>query len=204
MRVMTLELAPAQEPSAGFRARSLAATDELAAQFRTAMGQLGGGVSVITVGRGTDRSGLTSNSVTSLSVEPPSLLVCVNRRASSWPILHRHRSFGVNILAPEHQPLAEIFSGKTGIKGNNRFIGAEWFELVTGAPLLAAALAAIDCEVEEMIDRHSHSIVIGRVRAATFNPGQHGLIYWRGQYRAISANRQSSFEQPSQTAGNLP
>jgi flavin reductase (DIM6/NTAB) family NADH-FMN oxidoreductase RutF len=169
-----------------------ATVGELATQFRAAMGQLGGGVSVITVGRGTDRSGLTSNSVTSLSMDPPSLLVCVNRQASSWPIFHRYRCFGVSVLAPEHQPIAEVFSGKNGIKGNHRYTSSDWFELETGAPLLVGAISAIDCEVEEIIDRHSHSIIIGRVIAVASSPAAQGLIYWRGQYRALPTSIPSS------------
>ena len=155
------------------------------AQFRSAMGQLGGGVCVITVGRGDDRSGLTSNSVTSLSVEPSSLLGCVNRQASSWPLFHRYRFFGVSVLAAEHQPIADAFSGKNGIKGSRRYAGSQWFELETGALLLVGAIAVIDCEVEEMIDRHSHSIIIGRVKAVRSNPSAEGLIYRRGQYLSL-------------------
>ncbi|MBL8893894.1 MAG: flavin reductase family protein [Rhizobiales bacterium] len=165
---------------------------EFPAQFRAAMGQLGGGVSIITVGRGNDRSGLTSNSVTSLSLDPPSLLVCVNRQSSSWPLIHRYRAFGVNVLAPQHQPVAETFSGKSGLKGNERYAGSQWFELATGAPLLADAIAAIDCEVEEMIDRHSHSIVIGRVRAIRHSPAARGLIYWRGRYLPLTSSHSNS------------
>jgi len=172
--------------SLNLSSRAAGEKDAFAAQFRSAMGQLGGGVSIITVGCDDDRSGLTSNSVTSLSTEPPSLLVCVNRQASSWPMFHRYRCFGVNVLAAEHRQIAETFSGKNGIKGNRRYAGSQWFELETGAPLLVGAIAAIDCAVEDIIDRYSHSIIIGRVKAISSNSGANGLIYWRGQYRAMS------------------
>ena len=71
--------------------------------FRQAMRRLAGGVSVITVGSGADRTGFTATSVTSFSAEPPRLLVCVNREASSWSTLTDYRSFGVNLLGAEQQ-----------------------------------------------------------------------------------------------------
>ena len=133
------------------------------ADFEIAMRSLTGGVSVITVGRGREISGMTVTSVSSLSVDPPTLIVSVNRNSSSWPLMQRYRAFGVNILGADQLGVAERFSGKDGVKGAARFDGADWVVGSTGAPLLVDALAAIDCEVEEIIERHSHAIVIGRV-----------------------------------------
>src|SRR6201996_6600121 len=115
--------------------------------FRGAMRQLTGGVSVITVGRGKEISGMTVTSVSSLSVDPPALIVSVNREASSWPVLKRHGFFGINILAADQLEIAERFSGKGGLKGAERFAGAQWTARVSGVPLLVGALAAIDCAV---------------------------------------------------------
>ncbi len=134
-----------------------------AADFRGAMRHLTGGVSIITAGQGKDISGMTVTSVSSLSVEPPSLIVSINRAASSWPLIARHGAFGVNILTADQLDIAERFTGKGGLKGADRFTGAEWTTRASGAPLLVGALAAVDCEVEEVIERHSHAIVIGRV-----------------------------------------
>ena len=124
---------------------------------------LTGGVSVITAGRGKDISGMTVTSVSSLSVDPPALIVSVNRSASSWPLMKRYGFFGVNILTSDQIDIAERFTGKDGLKGAERFAGAEWSTRASGVPLLSGALAAIDCEVEEIVERHSHAIVIGRV-----------------------------------------
>src|SRR5882762_4650279 len=132
--------------------------------FRGAMRHLTGGVSVITAGRGRDISGMTVTSVSSLSVDPPTLIVSINRGSSSWPLLKRHGVFGVNILTADQLDIAERFSGKDGLKGAERFAGAQWITRATGVPLLVGGLAAIDCDVEEIIERHSHAIVIGRVR----------------------------------------
>ena len=153
--------------------------------FRGAMRQLTGGVSVITAGRGRDISGMTVTSVSSLSVDPPALIVSINREASSWPLVKRYGVFGVNILTSDQIDVAERFTGKGGLKGADRFAGAEWITRVSGVPLLAGALAAIDCEVEEIIERHSHAIVIGRVLDLQLSTRTAALAYWQGQYVAI-------------------
>jgi flavin reductase (DIM6/NTAB) family NADH-FMN oxidoreductase RutF len=158
------------------------------AEFRGAMRTLAGGVSVITVGRGKDITGMTVTSVTSLSVEPPTLIVSINRNSSSWPLLQRYNAFGVNILSGEQLDVAERFAGKDGLKGAARFAGAQWVTRATGVPLLVGSLAAIDCDVEEVIERHSHALVIGRVRDVVTTAPHTALAYWDGDYVAIDQN----------------
>jgi flavin reductase (DIM6/NTAB) family NADH-FMN oxidoreductase RutF len=153
--------------------------------FRDAMRQLTGGVSVITAGRGRDISGMTVTSVSSLSVEPATLIVSINREASSWPLVKRYGFFGVNILTSDQIDIAERFTGKGGLKGADRFAGAEWTARASGVPLLVGALAAIDCEVEDIVERHSHAIVIGRVLDLQLSTRTAALAYWQGQYVAI-------------------
>src|SRR6266849_7338235 len=153
--------------------------------FRSAMRHLAGGVSVITVGRGKDITGMTVTSVSSLSVDPPTLIVSINRESSSWPLLKRHGFFGVNILTADQLDIAERFTGKDGLKGAARFAGAQWITRVSGVPLLVGALAAIDCEVEDIVERHSHAIVIGRPLAMKLSPRTAALAYWQGEYAAI-------------------
>ncbi|QOZ28600.1 flavin reductase family protein [Bradyrhizobium sp. CCBAU 51753] len=156
-----------------------------AAEFRGAMRHLTGGVSVITAGRGKDISGMTVSSVSSLAVDPPSLMVSINRAASSYPLIARHGVFGVNILTADQLDIAERFTGKGGLKGAARFAGAEWTTRASGVPLLAGALAALDCAVEEIIERHSHAIVIGRVLEVVASQRTAALAYWHGEYVAI-------------------
>jgi flavin reductase (DIM6/NTAB) family NADH-FMN oxidoreductase RutF len=158
------------------------ACDESSVDFRRAMRHLVGGVNIITVGRGRDITGMTVTSVASLSVDPPSLIVSINRSASSWPLLKRNGFFGVNILNADQIDLAERFAGKGGVTGADRFAGTEWITRVSGAPLLADALAAIDCEVEHIVERHSHAIVIGRPLDIQLSQQTAALAYWQGQY----------------------
>jgi flavin reductase (DIM6/NTAB) family NADH-FMN oxidoreductase RutF len=156
--------------------------------FRSAMRHLAGGVSVITVGRGVDITGMTVTSVSSLSVEPPTLIVSINRESSSWPLLKRYSAFGVNILTADQLDIAERFAGKGGVKGADRFMGAQWTTGASGVPLLVGALSAIDCEVEDIVERHSHAIVIGRVLDMRLSSRTAALAYWQGQYVAIDQN----------------
>ncbi len=79
----------------------------------------------------------------------------------------------------------ERFSGFGGVKGPDRYLGADW-ETVEGAQLLSEAPTAFACTVEEMIDRATHSIVIGRIRAIRTKADAGALIYWNGQYRSLS------------------
>jgi flavin reductase (DIM6/NTAB) family NADH-FMN oxidoreductase RutF len=160
-------------------------TEVTAGDFRNAMRQLSGGVSVITAGKGKDISGMTVTSVSSLSVDPPSLIVSLNRESSSWPLVKRYGFFGVNILTSDQVDIAERFTGKGGLKGADRFAGAQWTTRASGVPLLADALAAIDCEVEDIVERHSHAIVIGRVLDIAVSARTAALAYWQGRYVAI-------------------
>lgn len=159
--------------------------DVFSGDFRAAMRRLAGGVSVITAGRGEDISGMTVTSVSSLSTDPPSLIVSVNRSSSSWPLLKRHPFFGVNILHADQLDVAERFTGKEGRKGADRFAGAEWERRASGVPLLVGALAAMECAVEDIIERHSHAIIIGRVLDIELSARNSALAYWQGQYLAI-------------------
>jgi flavin reductase (DIM6/NTAB) family NADH-FMN oxidoreductase RutF len=160
--------------------------------FRSAMRHLAGGVSVITAGRGKEITGMTVTSVSSLSVDPPTLIVSVNRDASSWPVLKRHGFFGINILAAEQLEIAERFSGKGGLKGAERFADAQWITRRSGVPLLAGALTAIDCAVEETIERHSHAIVIGRVLDVQASGKTAALAYWQGRYMAVDQDEDAA------------
>lgn len=160
--------------------------------FRNAMRRLAGGVSVITAGGGKDISGMTVTSVSSLSVDPPALIVGINRAASSWPLVKRYGFLGVNVLTSDQIDIAERFTGKGGLKGAARFTGADWTTRASGVPLLVGALAAIDCEVEDVVERHSHAIVIGRVLDVAVSERSAALAYWQGRYVAIDQDEDAA------------
>ncbi|WP_440983744.1 flavin reductase family protein [Shinella sumterensis] len=153
--------------------------------FRGAMGMVVGNVSIITAGVKKDRSGMVASSVVSLSADPPKIIACINRSSSTWPLIVQYRHLGVSSLAVRHKAIAERFSGFDGTKGVDRFVGAEWTTLETGASLLQDANVILDCALDEMIDRGTHSIVIGTVVAARTRETDDALVYWRKAYRPL-------------------
>jgi flavin reductase (DIM6/NTAB) family NADH-FMN oxidoreductase RutF len=153
--------------------------------FLEAMRQFAGGVCVVTAGAGEERSGFTATSVTSLCADPPTLLVCVNRESSSYHALTRFGAFVVNVLAADQREIAERFARGSALRGSQRDEGGEWRVLPSGACCLADAAAVFECEAEERIKRHTHAIVIGRVRHVLVGAGSGALIRWRGAYDQV-------------------
>jgi len=152
--------------------------------LKDAMRLAAGGVSVLTAGDGPDRTGLTVTSAMSLSIDPPTMIVCVNRKASALAVIQSRRHFCINVLSANHEDVANRFAGVGGIKGAARYDGADWRPGSTGALALEGALATIDCELEETIERHSHVILIGAVRAISARPGD-PLVYNRSRYHRL-------------------
>jgi flavin reductase (DIM6/NTAB) family NADH-FMN oxidoreductase RutF len=153
--------------------------------FRAAMRSLAGAVSVVTTGTGEHRVGFTATSVSSLSVDPPRLIVCINRQSSSWNVLRDHGAFCVNLLADNQSDIADRFSGRLVANGADRYAEAHWQTLATGALGLSGAMAIIDCELEEAIERHTHFILIGAPRAITVRPDARPLLYWQSAYHTL-------------------
>lgn len=133
-------------------------------EFKQGMRRLGGAVNIVTSGHDGLCAGLTATAVTSLSAEPPRLLVCVNRQGATYEAISKSRVFAINVLGVEHKDLAMQFGGMTNIAETDRFSDAIWDMGKTGAPLLSSALASFDCEVENIMDVGSHGIVVGNIR----------------------------------------
>lgn len=190
----------ASRPATVTRLRSQPSVAVPVASYSEATRHLPGGVSVITVGRGEDRTGFTATSVSPLSIDPPIILVSVNRNSSSYEVLERERSFGVNVLCASHLDVAEHFSARDGTKGADLYQDARWVSLVTGVSLLADAIVAFDCELEELIERHSHAIVVGRVKGMRLQGGSSSLVYWRGSYEHLGWTE----EEVSRSVGLAP
>jgi flavin reductase (DIM6/NTAB) family NADH-FMN oxidoreductase RutF len=161
------------------------ATAQCGARLVDAMRQLAGGVSVITAGRAPNRSGYTGTAVFSLSVNPERIVISIGRGSSSYPLIRQHSLFGLNVLSAHQQHVADRFTGRGGVKGEERYEGAEWAVSPRGVSLLVNALATAECAVEEIIERHSHAIVIGEpLSIAAAARDADPLIYWRSVYRS--------------------
>jgi flavin reductase (NADH)/cob(II)yrinic acid a,c-diamide reductase len=147
-------------------------------------------VALVTVGRESGRrTGLTVTAVCSLSDDPPSLLVCVNRNASAHPRIREEGCFGVSFLANEHMALALTFSGQKGVDGDDRFAFGRWATAVTGAPVLEDALVSFDCALREAFETKTHSVFIGDVRDVGFRPDARPLVYLRSAFHDVQAMR---------------
>src|SRR6202042_290610 len=110
------------------------------AAFREAMARLGAAVHVVTSAGPGGKTGFTATAVCSVSDAPPTLLVCLNRRNHSGPILRENQVFCVNTLGAECETIADVFAGRTGAMLENRFGTGAWTTLKTGAPALASSV----------------------------------------------------------------
>ncbi len=150
-------------------------------QFRHACGRFANGVTIASV---VDENGaphgLTVSSFTSVSLNPPLILVCLGHAVTVIDVFRRCRFFSVNVLAENQRELSERFARK----GSDRFDGLAWSPGETGAPLIPGVLAAIECELHERIRAGDHDIFIGRMVRSHVVEGE-PLIHFRGRYRCL-------------------
>jgi flavin reductase len=156
--------------------------------FKLGMRRLASGVSLITTTDATgQRHGMIATSVVSVSAEPPTLLVCINKTASCHDPVAAAGFFCVNILGEENDEVATVFSSSRF--RDIRFSQGEWQRLVTGAPALASGLASFDCRIRTSVEADSHTIFIASVEAVElWNNRINPLVYMNGSYaRCIPA-----------------
>ena len=150
--------------------------------FRDALGCFATGVTVVTA-MCPDGSpiGLTANSFTSVSLDPPMLLVCIANNAGSAPYLQGAERFAVNVLQIGQQPTSNRFAGK----GEDRFGVTPWEVGEYGTPVLTGSLSSFECARDAVHDGGDHFILVGRVLKAIFEPRRDPLLYFRGKYRKL-------------------
>jgi cob(II)yrinic acid a,c-diamide reductase len=153
--------------------------------YRDAMARFGGAVHVVTTDGPAGRRGTTIIATCSVSDSPPTVLVCLNRENRSNDLFVENGRFALNTLPHEMQPLAEAFSGLTGLTQDERFALGEWEVLATGAPVLKGALAVFDCEIIEAVDHATHRVLFGKVTALKVGDRLRPLVYFDRAYRAL-------------------
>lgn len=173
---MTTEHEPYPEYREGSDARTL----------RDALGCFATGVTIVTAmdagqGGGGTPIGLTVNSFTSVSLDPPLLLVCIANDAGTAPILASAERFAVNMLQMGQEPESNRFAGK----GEDRFAATDWSVGEYGTPMLNGSLASFECARHTVHDAGDHFILVGRVLKAKFEPHGDPLLYFRGNYRRV-------------------
>lgn len=158
------------------------AEDEI---FRSSMRLLAGGVTIVASAHQGSRSGLTATAVCSLELSPARVLASINLLGDTYGLISRSRCMSVNLLSLEHERLARRFSTHRTMLAEDRFSAGEWCQRVTGAPVLADALAALDCRVIQMIPLDSHAILIGQVEHISFGPKRPPLIHFQSHYTSV-------------------
>lgn len=149
-------------------------------KFRGAMRRLAATVNIISVQSGEDRHGMTATAVTSLSMDPPSILVCVNRTSRAHPLLQKAKKFCVNVLHTDNAEVSGAFSSQ--MTAEEKFGVGDWRTGKRGVPYLANAQAWLICAKEKEIDYGSHTIFIGKVIEAEVREDVSPLLYSDGRY----------------------
>jgi flavin reductase (DIM6/NTAB) family NADH-FMN oxidoreductase RutF len=153
---------------------------EVKAGFRDAMRRLAATVTIITTSEGKNWHGMTATAVTSVSADPPALLVCVNQSASLHEPLLGSGRFCVNLLRACHTDLCGVFSGQRD--GAERFAVGQWLADESGLPYLADAQASLLCTVELKLPYATHTVFIGRVDTVRIFDEVKPLIYQDGRF----------------------
>lgn len=150
--------------------------------FRSVLGNFASGVTVVTAMDDGEPVGLTAQSFTSLSLDPPLVMFCPTVTSTSWPRIRHARHFAANILAEGQDALGIQFARS----GSDKFAGVQWSAGPSGAPLLAGVLAHIDCQIEAVHPGGDHQIVIGRVLHLAAEADKKPLVYFRSAFESLA------------------
>ncbi len=153
--------------------------------YRDAMAHLAAAVNVITSDGPHGRVGFTATAVCSVTDDPPTLLVCLNRAASVHPMVTANAHLCVNTLASDQRELSSLFGGKTPMA--ERFAAAEWSVGVTRAPLLDGAAVSFDCRISHSASVGTHDILYCEVLAVRQRDSADALVYFGRNYHGLSS-----------------
>lgn len=158
----------------------------IADAYRNGMRHLAAGVCLITSTDQQQPGGMIATAVTSVSAEPPTLLVCVNRNASMFELIQRSGYFCVNVLSADAQGLVDIFSNAA--RRAERFVTGEWQQDDLGSPIAADALVAFSCKLVNTVDWHTHAIFLGEVTNVVHpNSDAQPMVYHDRAFHQLSA-----------------
>ena len=152
--------------------------------FRRVAGHFASGVTVVTTRVASADYGTTASSVASLSLTPPMMLVCLNQESATGQAVLRSGVYAVNVLSQGQAHLARTFAAK----GGDKFAGVDYRYGQVGVPLLAGALAHIECRVTDQVSGGTHIVLLGEVRSAAAEAG-HPLAYYRGDFGRFELGR---------------
>jgi flavin reductase (DIM6/NTAB) family NADH-FMN oxidoreductase RutF len=149
--------------------------------FWRTLGERATGVTIVTAGSEEGPVGFLGLSASHVTADPPTMLVSIDAKTSALKGVLANGHFAINFIPAGHAALVDLFSGKGGVSGAERFAAGDWETLATGAPVYKAALGVFDCAVEDIIQRGTISIVIGRVKATRARGEGEPLVFFRGK-----------------------
>ena len=155
-------------------------------EFRDTLGRFATGVTVVTTGDAPNFVGMTAQSFSSLSLDPPLVLVCVDKGASVLPLLKESATFTVNVLADSDMDLSNFFASSSRPAPPHQFDDTPYTVGATGQPRLACATTVFDCHVHEVLDGGDHEIIVGRVEAIDRQNEDSPIIFFGGAYRSLA------------------
>jgi flavin reductase len=156
------------------------------ADFRQALGAFATGVTVITT-RGEDHLfGMTANAFSSVSLDPPLILVCVISGTTGAEVIEQNAMFAVNILGSHQEPISRYFASKDRPRGLEAFDEIPHSTAVTGCPIIDGAAGYIDCRLDAAHEAGDHVVFIGEVLAISHDAAVEPLVYHGGRYRVVS------------------
>lgn len=153
------------------------------ATFRAVLGRFCSGITVITALGPDGPLGLTCQSFSALSLDPPLVLFSPARTSTTWPRIREVGRLCVNVLAEGHSELSAAMARS----GTAKFAGVRWDASPLGTPRLEGAVAWLDCAVEAEHDGGDHTIVVGAVRGLSAGPSARPLLYYQGRYATLAA-----------------
>jgi flavin reductase (DIM6/NTAB) family NADH-FMN oxidoreductase RutF len=155
-------------------------------EFRNALRKFASGVTVVTVAADGALHGMTASAFASVSLDPPLILVCLDKASRTRALIARTGAFAVNVLRSDHQDTSQAFS-RAGVKP---FATVPHKTGSNGAPLLDEAIASLECGTYRIFEAGDHDVVLGEV-TATSVPGGDPLVYYDGAYRSLSSSTES-------------
>ena len=151
--------------------------------FWRALGVRASAVAVVTAQGSDGPSGFLALSATHLTADPPMLMVSIDKKTNTLAAVLHARHFAINYLPRGEEALADIFGGKGGVRGANRFAPGRWNRLTSGAPILDNAIGALDCVLEDTVERFATVIAIGRLVDFASRGDGDPLLFFRGGYQ---------------------
>jgi flavin reductase (DIM6/NTAB) family NADH-FMN oxidoreductase RutF len=158
--------------------------------YRDGMARFAAAVHVVTTGGPAGSTGFTASAACSVTDDPPTLLVCLNRASQLHSIFLDNQVLCLNTLSADQQEFSEIFAHKGGMSMQERFALPSWGKSETGSPMLRDALACFDCRITQALEIGTHWVIFGAVEDIRISSEHSALLYLHRQYRELSWRKQ--------------